>query len=270
MHEWGSYVAIGDSFTEGLDDWLPSGYPRGWADRVAERLADGRADFRYANLAIRGKRLHQIVADQAPVAEQLRPDLITFAAGGNDILRPQCDPDALAEGFDVALGRLVDTGADVLIFTGFDPRRMLLFRRIRGRIACFNELIRASAERHGCRVIDLWGMAALADPRAWGDDRLHLVPEGHRRVALRVLEALGVPVQDDWRAPWPDAAPMPWRTRRQDDLRWARQHAVPFLRRWMQGRSTGEGFTSKRPELAPLDVALPAQWAGRRATRSPA
>ena len=106
VREWGSFVAIGDSFTEGLDDWLPSGYPRGWADRVAERLGDGRPDFRYANLAIRGKRLHQIVEDQVPVAERLRPDLITFCAGGNDILRPQCDPDSLAARYDRALGRV--------------------------------------------------------------------------------------------------------------------------------------------------------------------
>ncbi len=266
MHSWDSFVAIGDSFTEGLDDWLPDGYPRGWADRVAERLAAGRPDFRYANLAIRGKRLDQIVADQVPVAERVRPDLITFAAGGNDIIRPQCDPDSLAARFDKALGRLVATGADVLIFAGFDTRRMLLFRRIRGRIACYNELIRGSAERHGCQVIDLWGMAPLTDPRAWGEDRLHLVPEGHRRVALRVLEVLGLPVEDDWRTPWPANMPTPWRMRRQDDLRWARQYAMPYLRKSLQGRVAGEGFSAKRPELAPLDVPMPASWNGRRAT----
>ena len=76
MGTWKSFVAIGDSFTEGLDDWRPDGTPRGWADRVAERLAEDEPELRYANLAVRGKLLDQIVTDQVPVAERLRPDLI--------------------------------------------------------------------------------------------------------------------------------------------------------------------------------------------------
>ena len=82
MSTWNSFIAIGDSFTEGLDDWRPDGTPRGWADRVAEHLAADRPGFRYANLAVRGKLLDQIVDDQVPVAERLAPDLITFSAAG--------------------------------------------------------------------------------------------------------------------------------------------------------------------------------------------
>lgn len=253
MSAWSSYVAIGDSFTEGLDDRLPDGYPRGWADRVAEQLAVGDAGFRYANVAVRGKLLDQIVTDQIPVAEQLRPELITFCAGGNDIIKPQCDPDALAVRFDRALGRLAATGADVVIFTGFDTRRMPLLRRIRGRIATYNALLRASADNHGCRVVDLWGMTVLADPRAWCNDRLHLTTEGHRRVALRTLEVLGVPVAQDWRVPWPQAVAYPWSYRRQQDLIWTRQHLMPYLSRLVRGQSTGDGYLPKRPELAPLN-----------------
>ncbi len=255
MSAWRSYVAIGDSFTEGLDDRLPDGYPRGWADRVAEQLATGTPGFRYANLAVRGKLLDQIVTDQIPVAERLRPDLITFCAGGNDIIKPQCDADALAERFDAALARLAATGADVLIFTGFDPRRIPLLRRIRGRIATYNELLRASADNHGSRVVDLWGMKALSDPRAWGNDRLHLTAEGHSRVALRVLEVLGLPVTEDWRTPWPQAVASPWVSRRQQDVMWARQYLMPYLSKWVRGHQTGDGFQPKRPDLAPLDTA---------------
>jgi len=255
---WSSYVAIGDSFTEGLDDRLPDGYPRGWADRVAEELAAGRSGFRYANLAVRGKLLNQIVADQIPVAEQLRPELITFCAGGNDIIKPQCDPDALATRFDHALGRLTATGAEVVIFTGFDVRQVPVLRRLRGRIATYNELLRASADNHGCRVVDLWSMTVLTDPRAWCLDRLHLTTEGHRRVALRVMEVLGVPVSDDWRAPWPAAAASPWVYRRQQDLIWTRQYLMPHLSKWLRGIPTGEGFLPKRPDLAPLDGEAPA------------
>src|SRR4051794_17875285 len=50
------FVALGDSFTEGVGDpdpARPNGL-RGWADRVAEAIAADNPDFRYANLAIRG------------------------------------------------------------------------------------------------------------------------------------------------------------------------------------------------------------------------
>ena len=122
METWNSFLAVGDSFTEGLDDWRPDGTPRGWADRVAEQIGAGRPGFRYANLAVRGKLLDQIVAEQVPVAERLRPDLVTFAAGGNDMLRFLCDTDDLARRFDAALGRLAATGAMVIIFTGLRRR----------------------------------------------------------------------------------------------------------------------------------------------------
>ncbi|MEQ3551889.1 SGNH/GDSL hydrolase family protein [Pseudonocardia nematodicida] len=255
-----SYVAIGDSFTEGLDDFHPDGLPRGWADRVAESLAARYPGFAYANLAVRGKVLDEIVDEQLPVAESLRPDLITFCAGGNDIIGWSCDVDELAARFDAALGRLVATGAEVLILTGFDLRRMHpLIRRLRGRIACYNEDMRASAERHGCRVVDLWAMDALADPRAWGRDRLHLVPHAHERVAWRVLEALGEPAEADWRAPWPEPADVParlptWRDRQVEDLRWVRDHVMPFVLRRLRAR---EYFPGLRPRKVLTGASAP-------------
>lgn len=255
MGSWNSFVAIGDSFTEGLDDWRVDGSPRGWADRVAEQIGGGRPDFRYANLAVRGKLLDQIVADQIPVAERLAPDLVAFCAGGNDLIRLACDTDDLARRFDDALARLSATGAEVFVFTGFDLGRMHpVIRRLRGRVACFNTYTRVAAERHGSQVVDLWGMAPLADPRAWGPDRLHLRPDAHRRVALRVLETLGEPVTEDWRVPLPDDGPVSWRDRQLEDLRWFREFVMPFVRRRLQGRCTGDGFAAKRPDLLPLDA----------------
>ena len=50
-----TFIAIGDSFTEGLDDPQPGGGYGGWADRLADRLAEAHPTLRYANLAVRGK-----------------------------------------------------------------------------------------------------------------------------------------------------------------------------------------------------------------------
>ena len=78
------YVALGDSFTEGVGDpdpARPNGL-RGWADRVAEVLSQQVDDFAYANLAVRGKLIAQIVQDQVEPAVALHPDLISICAGG--------------------------------------------------------------------------------------------------------------------------------------------------------------------------------------------
>jgi lysophospholipase L1-like esterase len=254
----GSYVALGDSFTEGLDDPRPDqqGF-RGWADRFAEQLAASQPGLRYANLAVRGKVLRQVADEQAPAAIAMAPGLVSLAAGGNDMLRLRTDPDSLAQAFDEVVRTLLMAGCQVLIFTGFDPRFPVL-RLIRGRVAAFNMHLRVIADRHQCPVVDLWAMDVLRDPRAWSGDRLHLTPDAHRRVALRACEVMGVPVTQDWRDPWPPATgavssgARAWVAARRVDLHWAGAHAAPWITRRVRGVSSGDGITPKRPDLAPL------------------
>ncbi|MQY07807.1 SGNH/GDSL hydrolase family protein [Actinomadura macrotermitis] len=251
-----TFVALGDSFTEGMNDPDPAGAPdafRGWADRLAEHLAQVRPGLRYANLAVRGKLLRQIAEDQVPAALELAPDLVTLCAGGNDMIRPGADPDALAVLFDDAVRRLRGGGAEVVLFTGFDTRSLRSGHRIRGKAATYNMHLRAIADRRGCHVVDLWSSTAFYDPRAWSEDRLHLSAEGHRRMALRVAEALGVPAAQSWREPWPPLeAPADWLTLRREDIHWARTYLLPWIGRRARGRSSGDGRAPKRPTALPL------------------
>jgi lysophospholipase L1-like esterase len=253
-----AFVAIGDSFTEGLNDLDPgSGAFLGWADRVAGVLSAQRTGFRYANLAIRGKLLGQVVAEQVPRAVELAPDLVSLAAGGNDILSG-ADVDALAALFEPAVAKLQAAGCRVLIFTGFDPRMFPLIRLLRGRIAAYDMHLRAIADEYGCDLVDLWSMRALKDTRAWSADRLHLSTDGHRQVALRTCEVLGLPVTEDWRLPPPAVRPSGppdrnrWLAARRQDARWAREYAGPWVRRRLRGTSSGDGLPPKRPDLLPI------------------
>lgn len=140
------YVALGDSFTEGVGDPDPSrpNGLRGWADRVAEQLARHEPDFRYANLAIRGRKLPAIIAEQIEPAVALEPDLVTIYAGGNDMLRPKVDLDATIAAYDEAISKLAGTGARLLIWTAFDASGSARFRGLRGRFALYNELVRST------------------------------------------------------------------------------------------------------------------------------
>ena len=90
-----NFIVLGDSFSEGMTDIQIAGKFRGWADRVADVMASQTDGFRYANLAVRGKLIHQVVTDQVPAALKLiGPDtLVSFHAGANDVIRPKYYPE---------------------------------------------------------------------------------------------------------------------------------------------------------------------------------
>ena len=259
---WQRYIALGDSFTEGLSDPDP-GTPdafRGWADRLAGHLAAAAPSgtVEYANLAVRGRLLAQVLGEQVPAALAAQPDLVSLVAGGNDLLRPGADPDRLAADLEQAVVRFRDAGADVLLVTGVDPRQTPIIRRTRGRVAVFNAHLWSIAARQGAVVLDQWGAAWVQDARMWDQgDRIHLTTEGHRRTALAAAAALGVPVTGDytdWSTPLDPAPPRPTREVLAQEAAWVRGFVVPWIGRRLRGRSSGDGRTPKRPELRPVQA----------------
>ncbi|MBG6108181.1 SGNH/GDSL hydrolase family protein [Frigoribacterium sp. CG_9.8] len=252
QHPWSRYVALGDSFTEGIGDPQPKspGGNRGWADRVAEELSEQTDDFAYANLAIRGRLLRQILDEQVDVALALRPDLISISAGGNDIIRPNTDPDRLATILEAGVARLRKDGATVVLFNGPDIGMTPVLNRSRGKVAIYNENLHAIALRHDLVVADMWALRELKDPRMWAPDRLHFSPVGHTAIARMVLEALNV--ENNLESYNPVAlARVPWRQARVEDMGWAREYLVPWVLRRIRHQSSGDGIAPKRPLAGP-------------------
>jgi len=247
-HPWTRYVAMGDSFTEGIGDPEPRspGGNRGWADRVAEVLASTTDEFAYANLAIRGRLLQQIIDEQVDTALALRPDLITISAGGNDIIRPNTDPDDIADRLDGAVKRLRAGGATVVLFNGPDIGMTPVLNRSRGKIAIYNENLRRVAAVRGAITADMWALRELRDPRMWAPDRLHFSPIGHNTVARMVLDTLGVENELEPYRPDP-LLHRPWRQARAEDVGWAREFLVPWVVRRIRHQSSGDGISAKRP-----------------------
>ena len=251
------YVALGDSFTEGVGDpdpARPNGL-RGWADRTAEGLAVAAArdgvDFGYANLAIRGRKLPAIIDQQVDAAIALGPDLVSIHGGGNDVLRPKVDIDALAASYDEAIGRLAASGAHVVMFTVADPGLNGVIKVIRGRTAIFNEWVREIAERHDATLVDMWRMRGWKVAEVMDEDRLHLNAVGHQMIAIAVLDALGI-AHDLQPIPPVPAPVLSAREQRAANLAWARTHLAPWVQRRVTGRSSGDGVEPKRSTFLPI------------------
>lgn len=253
LHPWSRYVALGDSFTEGVGDPEPRspGGLRGWADRVAEELSLGYEDFAYANLAVRGLLLRQILDQQIGPALALQPDLITLSAGGNDLIFRRSDPDKLATRMDAGVEVLASTGATVVLFAGPDWGGTPVLGRTRSRVAIFNENLRTIAARHGAVVADLWALRQLTHPEMWDPDRLHFSPLGHHTIAMMVLDTLNVPhtLQPLKPKVLPEHS---WREARADDLVWAREHLLPWVLQRLKQRMSEDERRAKRPEAGPV------------------
>jgi lysophospholipase L1-like esterase len=248
------FVALGDSCTEGLHDPYPgSEQYRGWADLTAAALAVGERDFRYANLGVRGRRLDQIVVEQIPTALDLQPDLVALFGGANDVMTRGFRADVVVKRVNAAVRILTRAAPTVVVFTLSDvSARMPRLLRVRPRLEVLNDAIRAAAETYGALLVDLWE-ENVADLRYFGPDWLHLSEPGHRRLAARLLNGLDAPYDPDWLAPLPGE---PMRPGLGAHARWMWQEVLPVAatrtRNWFVGRSPGDGFTAKRPELLPV------------------
>ncbi|MFI5569527.1 SGNH/GDSL hydrolase family protein [Streptomyces sp. NPDC051740] len=250
---YSSLVALGDSFTEGMSDLLPDGTYRGWADLLADRMAAGTPGFRYANLAVRGKLIQQIVDEQVEVAAAMRADVVTLVGGLNDTLRPKCDMGRVRDLLTEAVERLAPHCGQLVLMRS-PGRQGPVLERFRPRMEALFECVDELAEKHGALVVDLYGAPSLADPRLWDVDRLHLTADGHRRVAEAVWQTLGhAPEDPEWHLPPEATLPPRWMARRVADARFARQHLLPWIGRRLTGRSSGDGLPPKRPELLPYE-----------------
>jgi lysophospholipase L1-like esterase len=248
------YVAIGDSFTEGVGDDLPDGRVRGWADLVAGGWADASgAPIEYANLAIRGKLAWPIVDEQLEPALALRPTHLSFNGGGNDMIRPRTSISYVVAAFSRVIERCDEQGVQLILLSGANPSAQLpLSRLIQGR---GDELSRAVSagilERPDIIRAFNWPDRELSTPTYWATDRLHMNSRGHHRVAARVLTALGMePPPEWWSLPLlPDAAHLRASS-------YYREHLGPWVRRRLTGTSSGDGREPKYPDWTTIEPSV--------------
>ncbi|HNP56103.1 MAG TPA: SGNH/GDSL hydrolase family protein [Gordonia sp. (in: high G+C Gram-positive bacteria)] len=248
------FVAIGDSQTEGMGDPHPDYECRGWADRLAERMAALNPELTYANLAIRGKNTRQALEEQLDSALAMEPDLVAAPLGMNDVIGSGDLTGQVRSDLDEIYGRLTDSGATVIVSTYPDVTRTIpLGHRLEGRLQTINALMREFAHRYGLVLVDLHSAPVLTDLRAWSTDRLHASSLGHQRLADGAAHALGLPgASPTWGDPMPDLPDLHPVARVVRDVRWAVEFFTPWAIRRIRGVSLGDGRSPKRPELTPV------------------
>ena len=254
MAGFARYVALGDSQTEGLWDGDDDTGLFGFADRLALMLSAGNPGLRYANLAVRGNQIRDVLVDQLPRALPMRPDLVTVCIGMNDVTRP-------GPGFDGALARLdqlhrelARSGATVVTTTFPDVARILPIGRVLNtRVLRINAEIRAAAQRYGFGLVDLFDAPSMTQPESWSVDRVHGSPRGHMLFAAAAAEALGLPGSShDWAGADPSASAPSVRSQAYSQVLWTQNMLMPWLWRHVRGRSSGGGRSPRRPVLAPV------------------
>lgn len=247
------YVALGDSLSEGVgDDPWPDGTPRGWTDRLAELMVAAHGEVQYANLAVRGLKADQILDQQVDDGVSLTPQVMTLTSGMNDIIRPKVDWELLRRRLIATVQPFTERGARVVVVPIPDVSRVSWLGRMLGqRRLRLNAIYQELHDRYGMESLTDTTDSIFEDARAWADDRLHLSPLGHQRLAMAAAETLGIPGGSDWNAPAEaPVAPGGWRT----EVVWLRAYAGPWVGRRLRGRSSADGRVAKRPMIGPFDV----------------
>lgn len=239
------YVALGDSSTEGLCDPDGSGGWIGWSQRLAHRFARQQGEIMWANLAVRGLTCREILTTQLADAVGLQPTHATVFGGMNDLIRVIRPIEDTIDDLTTMLRTMQATGATVATLTIPDLSAVVrIARPLRSRVHQLNEAIRATAD-DGVIVVDIANSPIAGDERLWADDRLHANSEGHRRIAVALADAFGLP-SEQWDARPFDRDPINWN--RHDHREWVRDHLYPWILRRIRREASGEGIEARHPE----------------------
>lgn len=254
-----SYVALGDSLTEGLGD-IDFDHDRegkGWADRLAGLLAceaaNAQMSFEYANLALRGSNSLAILTAQLEKAIELKPDLVTIMTGANDLVRLPAWRGMIEHMLRGSLVRLYNEGTHIVLVNTVRPTHIKLARPMVSRSVQMSELIAGVAAEFGTPIVDVNSLEEFARLDFWAGDLAHFSHRGHVLVANKVAEKLGLELRDG-----SDVDPGRSRMTSREYVRWFIVDVLPFWSRRLRGVTAGFGLHPKHDRLHKLVDSAPA------------
>ena len=189
------FVALGDSFTEGVGDPVEGIPLRSAHDWLAEWMQAANPGLRYASLASRGLRAAEIRAQQLQRGLSLEPDFVSVIAGANDCLKGPFSAERLRAELNLMLGAFQSVGARLFTATlpNFTLRLELpdpLRERVKRNLQTTNDLIRDLARRYDAMFFDFWEHPLEHDPTLWSEDGVHPNARGYLEIARQVAPVL--------------------------------------------------------------------------------
>jgi lysophospholipase L1-like esterase len=175
------YLALGDSYTIGTGASTPA---RSWPSIIAARLAEQTGGtVELTNPAINGFTTLDLIDDELPQVERLKPDLVTILIGVNDLVRERTTAE-----YRASLVRIYDEvnkqrARDGRVFAVSIPNWSVVPaareygdpESIRDLTDTFNDIAREEAEKRGFGWIDITAasLSGLGTPDWIASDGLH-------------------------------------------------------------------------------------------------
>ena len=243
-----SYVAIGDSLTEGLGDFdfEVSRFGCGWADRLAELMARSAhaagENFKFANLALRGSSMLQVLTAQLEDAIRLKPDVVTIMAGANDFMRSKRAHPELRALLRGAIERLHNQGTHVVVANTVNPNHLRLFRPLAFKAREMSELIEGVAAEYEAPVLNVFAIKDFRNLQLWCSDLVHFSGHGHIKIANRAALLLSIDHGFE-EADLKDMA-IPNQSLG-EKFSWLVRDAIPYVIRRIKRTSSGDGMEPK-------------------------
>lgn len=194
IHMWKRFVAIGDSFTEGIGDEVEGIALKSWIDHFVQLCEN---DIKYANLAKRGLVTKEIRSQQLEKALTFNPDLVSLIAGANDVLKGRWNHDAYKNDMEFMIDSLSKAGADIIIVNLPDFTVRLPFASekkqvIKEQLLEANEVIRSLSREYKFHHVDFWNHHLVNDNTLWSKDLIHPNSKGYVKVADLIFSSLSV------------------------------------------------------------------------------
>lgn len=191
---WKRFVAIGDSFTEGIGDEVEGIALKSWVDHFVELCA---FDIEYANFAKRGLVTNEIRSQQLEKALTFKPDLVSLIAGANDVLKGRWNHQAYKNDMEFMIDKLSKTDADIIIanlpdFTVRLPFSSEKKQKLKEQLLEANEVILSLSREYKLHYVDFWNNHLVNDNMLWSTDFIHPNSKGYVKVAELIFNSLPV------------------------------------------------------------------------------
>jgi acyl-CoA thioesterase I len=187
------YLALGDSLSQGVG--APDEQTGSFPALLAEKWRDGGCQVELQNAGISGYTAGQVLEEEVPQIEDFKPTLITFQAGGNDLVNG-ISAEEYRSNVAAVLDAATGSGARVIVLAQNE-----WFRAPSGQGYIepaardeFDSILIEEAQARGAEFVDMRPIyKQQADENQWVEDGIHPTPEAYETWATELSGQVPAP-----------------------------------------------------------------------------